>query len=74
MQLFKLGALLRPRGAWVGALLVFALCAYNLRQYQIFFMRHSIYELVPDGMLRAVDIIKDVKDPSRKQPVVSNPQ
>jgi hypothetical protein len=73
MQLFKLGSILRPRGAWVGAILVFALCAYNLRQYQIFFMRHSIYELVPDGMLRAVDIIKDVKDPARKQPV-SSPQ
>jgi uncharacterized membrane protein len=66
LQLQKLGAILRPRGAWVGAVLVCLLCAYNVRQYHIFFVRHSIYEIVPDGLLRAVDIVKDIKEPARK--------
>jgi hypothetical protein len=30
-----------------------------VRQYRIFFVEHSIYELVPEGMFRAVNIIKD---------------
>jgi hypothetical protein len=65
LQLQKAGALWKTRGAWVTAALVCLLCAYNVRQYQIFFVRHSIYEIVPDGMLRAVDIIKDIKEPRR---------
>jgi hypothetical protein len=45
--------------ALVGFGLFAVLCAYDARQYKIFFVDHKIYELVPEGMLRAVDIIKD---------------
>lgn len=37
-----------------------AVCGYGLRQYQIFFVDRAIYELAPEGLLRAVDMIKDV--------------
>ncbi len=48
------------RHALVTAAVILAgIAAYDLRQYQIFFVNHPIYELVPDGMLRAVNIIKD---------------
>jgi 4-amino-4-deoxy-L-arabinose transferase-like glycosyltransferase len=34
------------------------LCAVELRQYQIFFVKHNLYELVTEGLLRAVQILK----------------
>lgn len=43
----------------LAALLVVGLCAYDVRQYKILFVDHDLYELVPDGMLRAVQIVKD---------------
>jgi len=36
-----------------------AICATELRQYKILFHDHAIYELAPEGLLRAIDIIKD---------------
>jgi hypothetical protein len=40
------------------AILLTALCAYGLRQYLIFFSDSGLYELVSEGLLRAVKILK----------------
>jgi hypothetical protein len=34
------------------------LCAFDLRQYHIFFVQHELYELVSGGLLRALQILK----------------
>ncbi len=34
------------------------LCAFDLRQYYIFFVQHDLYELVTAGLLRALQILK----------------
>ena len=39
-------------------IIVAALCAYGLRQYLIFFSDFGLYELVSEGLLRAVKILK----------------
>ena len=36
------------------------LCAYDLRQYQILFVDHNLYELAPGALLRALNILKDL--------------
>src|SRR5205085_2604948 len=38
--------------------IVAMLCVYDLRQYQIFFVDSGLYELVSEGLLRAVKILK----------------
>jgi hypothetical protein len=40
------------------SVIVAALCAYGLRQYLIFFSDFRLYELVSEGLLRAVKILK----------------
>ena len=40
------------------AILLTALCAYGLRQYLLFFSDFGLYELVSEGLLRAVQILK----------------
>ena len=40
------------------ALVLAALCAYGLRQYLVFFSDFGLYELVSEGLLRAVKILK----------------
>ena len=37
---------------------VAALCLYDLHQYRVFFVNAPLYELVPEGLLRAVRILK----------------
>lgn len=37
---------------------VLFLCAFDLRQYYIFFVQHNLYELVTAGLLRALLILK----------------
>jgi hypothetical protein len=55
------------RGAIIATVALFlGLGAYNLRQYQTFFAKHELYETVPEGMLRALDVIKD--PPPRGEP------
>ena len=44
--------------ALVSAGLFLAVGAYEIRQYHIFFVQHEIYELVPEGMFRAINILK----------------
>lgn len=46
------------RREMVIALSVVLLCAFDLRQYYIFFVQHDLYELVTGGLLRAVRILK----------------
>jgi hypothetical protein len=38
--------------------IVALLCAFDLRQYQIFFVQHNLYELVTGGLLHALRILK----------------
>jgi hypothetical protein len=38
--------------------IVALLCAFDLRQYQIFFVQHNLYELVTSGLLHALRILK----------------
>ena len=38
--------------------IVALLCAFDLRQYQIFFVQHNLYELVTAGLLHALRILK----------------
>ena len=40
------------------SLCIVALCALELRQYNIFFVQNDLYELVPRDLLRAVKILK----------------
>ena len=42
---------------WLGIAIVL-LCVYDLRQYHILFVRFGLYELVPEGLLRALQILK----------------
>ena len=46
------------RGPFIAVLIFVALCAYSLRQYLIFFVDYNLYELVSEGLLRAVKILK----------------
>lgn len=46
------------RQALVFLVAIAALCAYELRQYLIFFSDEALYELVTEGLLRAVRILK----------------
>jgi Dolichyl-phosphate-mannose-protein mannosyltransferase len=45
------------RAVWL-SLCIMALCSLELRQYEIFFVRNDLYELVPQDLLRAVKILK----------------
>ncbi len=59
IQLLAL-ARLAGRHSLIAAVGLFAcVAAYDLRQYNTFFVQHPMYELVPDGMLRALKVIKD---------------
>jgi 4-amino-4-deoxy-L-arabinose transferase-like glycosyltransferase len=42
----------------VVAVAVAVVCAIDLRQYHIFFVQHDLYELVTEGLLRALQILK----------------
>ena len=57
----QVGAIARSlgkRGPFVAVLIFLALCAYALRQYVVFFLDGNLYELVSEGLLRAVKILK----------------
>ena len=40
------------------ALAVVGICAFELHQYVVLFVLHPLYELVPEGLLRALQILK----------------
>jgi len=46
------------RGPLVCGSILFALCVYSLHQYEVFFVHCNLYELVSEGLLRAVKILK----------------
>jgi 4-amino-4-deoxy-L-arabinose transferase-like glycosyltransferase len=46
------------RQQFVITIAVIFLCAFDLRQYHIFFVQHDLYELVTAGLLRALQILK----------------
>jgi hypothetical protein len=39
------------------------ICTIELRQYVILFVQYPLYELVPDGLLRALQILKSAPRP-----------
>jgi 4-amino-4-deoxy-L-arabinose transferase-like glycosyltransferase len=57
-QITALAALYRSRAAWITAALVALICAVELRQYCILFVQYPLYELVSEGLLRALHILK----------------
>jgi hypothetical protein len=56
--LTNLTAPIRRHGALLFAGIILLLCLFDLRQYHVFFVQHDLYELVPGGLLRAVNILK----------------
>jgi hypothetical protein len=46
------------RQGLIASLIIVALCAYDLRQYFIFFVDGKLYELVTGGLLQVVKILK----------------
>ena len=46
------------RKHYILSLAVFAVCAVELRQYKVFFVDVPLYEMVSEGLLRAVKILK----------------
>lgn len=46
------------RQALAASIIIIALCAYGMRQYLVFFSDFKLYELVSEGLLRAVKILK----------------
>jgi hypothetical protein len=57
-QIGAVAARFGPRQTLVTVIAIAALCAYELRQYVIFFVDFGLYELVTEGLVRAVKILK----------------
>ncbi len=57
-QVARLAQRFAPRQGFALVLALLALCAYDLRQYDIFFVDAKLYELVTGGLLHAVKILK----------------
>jgi 4-amino-4-deoxy-L-arabinose transferase-like glycosyltransferase len=61
LALSQLLALLRSAGPWrkrLIAIAVAAICAFELREYVVLFVQYPLYELVTEGLLRALHILK----------------
>ena len=57
-QLVTLGSLLRKYQTAVITAAVVLICAFELRQYVVLFVQHPLYELITEGLLRALRILK----------------
>lgn len=57
-QLARLTEHFGPRQKVVLTILIIGICAYELRQYEIFFQKGALYELVSGGLLHCLDILK----------------
>jgi len=57
-QLVTWGSLLRRYQTAVITAAVVLICAFELRQYVVLFVQHQLYELVTEGLLRALQILK----------------
>ena len=58
LSLSGLAAHSRWRWQWVYGGMIGFVCLFDLRQYQIFFVEHNLYELVTSGLLHALKILK----------------
>ena len=47
----------KAQAIWL-SVCVLALCAFDLHQYDVFFVQNDLYELVPRDLLRAVKMLK----------------
>lgn len=59
-QILHVASFARRYALIAAVLLTAGIAAFNLRQYQVFFVEHAIYEPVPTAMLRAIKIVKDM--------------
>jgi hypothetical protein len=57
-QLAAMCARFGKREAFILTLCVVAMCAIDLRQYDIFFVKHELYELIPLDLARSLRMIK----------------
>ena len=57
-SLMNVSQLFGSRASLAFVVAIAAVCAVELRQYLIFFVDHPLYELVTEGLLRAVKILK----------------
>lgn len=57
-QLVSLCAIFNRRRQFVLTLAVIGLCAFDLHQYDVFFVRYNLYELIPEALVRALKIVK----------------
>jgi 4-amino-4-deoxy-L-arabinose transferase-like glycosyltransferase len=57
-QIAQLSTAFGARQRLAALVVVAAVCAFELHQYEVFFMRSNLYELVSEGLLRAVQIVK----------------
>jgi 4-amino-4-deoxy-L-arabinose transferase-like glycosyltransferase len=57
-QLVTWGSLLRKYQTAVITAAVLLICAFELRQYVVLFVQHPLYELITEGLLRALRILK----------------
>lgn len=62
-QLTVLSALFHRYRTLILSFAVGIICAVELRQYVILFVQSPLYELVPDGLLRALRILKSTPKP-----------
>jgi hypothetical protein len=58
VQIWTVAGWFGRRQALVGVVIIAAICAYELRQYVVFFKDFGLYELVTEGLLRAVKVLK----------------
>jgi len=57
-QLCRIGNFFGDRKNRIIVLLTIALCLVELREYNIFFVQHDLYELPTAKLLNAVNILK----------------
>ncbi|MGH8092037.1 MAG: phospholipid carrier-dependent glycosyltransferase [Chthoniobacterales bacterium] len=62
-QLMAWASFLRKYQVAVVAGAVVLICAFELRQYIVLFVQYPLYELVPEGLLRALRILKFTPGP-----------
>lgn len=63
-QLMVFGSYFRIYRTAFVTLAVVAICAFELRQYCVLFVQHPLYELVPEGLLRTLNILKSPLAPT----------
>jgi hypothetical protein len=59
-QIIHVAGFARRYSKTVAFLVIAGISLFNLRQYKVFFVDHSIYEPVPTATLRAIKIIKEM--------------